>query len=51
MDLQELESEKFKEHSKSNISRDQKDSFVEELLDELQEENIDGTSGILQLLC
>ena len=46
MDLEKLETEKFKEHSESNISRDQKDSFVEELLDERQEEIIDGTLGV-----
>ncbi|TMW85799.1 hypothetical protein EJD97_022472, partial [Solanum chilense] len=40
---EKLQSEKFKVHSKSNISRNQKDSFVEEILGERQEEIIDGT--------
>uniref|UniRef100_M1D9W7 Uncharacterized protein n=1 Tax=Solanum tuberosum TaxID=4113 RepID=M1D9W7_SOLTU len=40
---EELESEKFKECSKSNIRRDQKDPVEVELPDQQQEENIDGT--------
>lgn len=43
MDLQVLESEKFKECSESNIRQDQKDSFEEELPDQQQEDDIDGT--------
>ncbi|TMW91373.1 hypothetical protein EJD97_014420, partial [Solanum chilense] len=47
---EELESEKFKEYSEINISRDQNDSFVEELLDE-RKEIIDGEPDINKITC
>ncbi|KAK4713677.1 hypothetical protein R3W88_019584 [Solanum pinnatisectum] len=47
----ELESEKFKECSESNIRRDQKDSVEEELPDQQQEENIDGESDLNKITC
>ncbi|KAG5595895.1 hypothetical protein H5410_037127 [Solanum commersonii] len=48
---EELESEKFKECNKSNIRRDQKDYVEEELLDQQQEENIDGDSDLNKITC
>ncbi|XP_027774308.1 uncharacterized protein LOC107025068 [Solanum pennellii] len=48
---EELESAKFKEHSESNVRRDQKDSFEEELPDQKQEEAIDGKSNLNKITC
>ncbi|KAH0655705.1 hypothetical protein KY285_030587 [Solanum tuberosum] len=48
---EELESEKFKECSESNIRRDQKDSVEEELPDQQQEENIDGELDLNKITC
>uniref|UniRef100_A0A3Q7HB38 Uncharacterized protein n=1 Tax=Solanum lycopersicum TaxID=4081 RepID=A0A3Q7HB38_SOLLC len=48
---EELESEKFKECSESNIRWDHEDSFEEELPDQQKEENIDGESNLNKIAC
>ncbi|XP_049414621.1 uncharacterized protein LOC125877338 [Solanum stenotomum] len=48
---EELESEKFKECSKSNIKQDQNDSFEEEVADQQQEEDINGDSDLNKITC
>ncbi|KAG5580554.1 hypothetical protein H5410_051181 [Solanum commersonii] len=50
VDLHELESEKFKECSESNIRQDQKNSLEEEFPNQ-QQEDIDGESELNKVTC